>query len=176
MKLKTRDIVISGMLGGIAIFLGQTGLGFIPLPTGVQATIMHLPVIIGAVLEGPMVGTMVGFIFGLFSCLMPRGVVFFADPTVSILPRLFIGVASYYTFRFFSRFNTHLALIMAGIVGSLTNTILVLGMIDVRNYLPHEMVVAVAYTNGIAEAIVAAIIVYFVCLGVKKARGSERTP
>lgn len=173
MRLKTRDIVISGMLGGIAIFLGQTGLGFIPLPTGIQATIMHLPVIIGAVLEGPVVGTMVGFIFGLFSCLQPRGVAFFADPTVSILPRLFIGVASFYTYRLISRLSVHSGLVIAGVVGSLTNTVLVLGMIAVRHYMPTKAVVPIAFLNGIPEAIVAGIIVYLVCLGVKKARGDE---
>ena len=30
---------------------------------------MHVPVIIGAVLEGPIVGLVIGFIFGLFSLI-----------------------------------------------------------------------------------------------------------
>lgn len=170
MRFKTRDIVISGLLGGISVFLGQTGLGFIPMPTGVQATIMHLPVIIGAVLEGPLVGTFVGFIFGFFSFLMPRGVAFFADPTVSILPRLFIGVVSYFVYKLVSRWNTHVALVVAGVIGSLTNTVLVLGMIGLRGYMPKASILPIAIANGIPEAIVAGIIVYVVCLGVKKAR------
>ncbi len=173
MKLSTRHIVISGILGGIAIFLGQTSLGFIPLPTGFNATIMHLPVIIGAVLEGPVVGTLVGFIFGFFSWIQPRGVVFFADPTVSILPRLFIGVAAYYTFRAVKHLNAHVALVVAGIIGSLTNTILVLGMIFLRGHLPFNAVLPIAFVNGIPEAIVAAILTYFVCVGVKKAKGEK---
>lgn len=173
MKLSTRDIVVSGVLGGIAIFLGQTGLGFIMLPTGIQATIMHLPVIIGAVIEGPKVGTLVGLIFGLFSWLMPRGVAFFADPTISVLPRLFIGIAAYYTFRGLSRYNQHVAMVIAGIVGSLTNTVLVLGMIVLRGHLPLKGAVGVAIFNGIPEAIVAAVLVYFICIGLKKAKGEE---
>ena len=61
-----RRIVIIGLLGGFTAVLGMTPLGFIPVgPT--RATIMHLPVIIGAIMEGPIVGGLVGLIFGLFS-------------------------------------------------------------------------------------------------------------
>lgn len=172
LKLKTRDVVISGILGGISIFLGQTGLGFIPLPTGINATIMHVPVIIGAIMEGPVVGTFVGFIFGFFSFIQPR-VPFFADPLISILPRLFIGVVTYYVFVALRRFNGHVALVTAGVIGSLTNTVLVLGMINLRGYLPWETVTSVALINGLPEAIVAGIITYFVSVGVKKSKEEE---
>ncbi|AZR72476.1 ECF transporter S component [Anoxybacter fermentans] len=169
MKLKTRDMVISGILGGIAIFLGQTGFGFIPLPTGINATIMHLPVIIGAVLEGPVVGTLVGLIFGLFSWIQARNP-FFADPTISVLPRLFIGIITYFSYQSLKRFNDHVAMAVAGVIGSLTNTVLVLGMIFLKGYMPFDAVVPIAFIHGIPEAIVAAIVTYFVCLGVKRAR------
>ncbi len=172
MRIKTRDLVISGVLGGISLFLGQTGLGFIPLPTGINATIMHLPVILGAVLEGPLVGTLVGFIFGFFSWLQPRSP-FFADPTISILPRLFIGVVSYYVFILVRRFSGHFAFGLAGVIGSLTNTVLVLGMIVFHGDLPIEGAVSVGLINGIPEAIVAGIIVYFIGIGVQKARGGK---
>lgn len=170
MRLRTRDVVISGLLGGISIFLGMTGWGFIPMPTGVQATIMHLPVIIGAVLEGPVVGTLVGFIFGFFSWAMPRGVAFFVDPLVSILPRLFIGIVSYWVFKNVARLNTHVAIVLSGIIGSLTNTVLVLSMVALRGYLPVNVVKVIAVTNGLPEAIVSGVLVYMICIGVKKAR------
>mgnify|MGYP001111301887 CR=1 FL=1 len=47
--------------------IGLTGLGFIPMPTGVNATILHVPAIIAGVLEGPIAGLLVGLIFGIFS-------------------------------------------------------------------------------------------------------------
>ncbi len=50
------------MLSGISIFLGLTGLGFINIPP-VKATIMHIPVIIGAIIEGPIVGGLIGLVF-----------------------------------------------------------------------------------------------------------------
>ena len=68
MKGKTRTIAITGMLSAIAIVLGLTPLGLIPVPTlAGKATIMHIPVIVGAIIEGPIVGMFVGFIFGLIS-------------------------------------------------------------------------------------------------------------
>jgi uncharacterized membrane protein len=61
-----RKIVITGVLGAISAVLGLTPLGFIPVGV-TRATIMHIPVIIGAITEGPTVGGLVGLIFGLFS-------------------------------------------------------------------------------------------------------------
>ena len=63
---KTRKLVSAGMLSAISIILGMTPLGIIPIGP-LSATTMHLPVIIGAVLEGPVVGLIIGAIFGGFS-------------------------------------------------------------------------------------------------------------
>ena len=51
----TRQIVIAGIIGGIALFLGATRIGFIPVPIPLigNATIMHIPAIIRGALEGP---------------------------------------------------------------------------------------------------------------------------
>ena len=66
--LPVRKIVVAGVLSAIAIVLGWTRLGFIPVPTpAADATIMHVPAIVGGVLEGPIVGGIVGAIFGIFS-------------------------------------------------------------------------------------------------------------
>jgi uncharacterized membrane protein len=67
-SLDVRQIVIAGILGGIAIFLGATQLGFIPVPNvSGRATILHIPAIVGGALEGPVVGALAGLIFGIFS-------------------------------------------------------------------------------------------------------------
>jgi len=114
MNLSVRKIVISGILGAIAILLGVTRLGFIPVPTPAgHATIMHIPVILGGVLEGPAVGLITGAIFGLFSFLQP-GAPFFADPLVSIFPRLFIGVISYLVYAVTFKIGTGLGLTFTG--------------------------------------------------------------
>ena len=67
-KMDVRKMAIIGVLAAISIMLSMTPLGFIPIgPT--NATIMHIPVIIGAILEGPVVGIVVGFIFGATSLI-----------------------------------------------------------------------------------------------------------
>ena len=59
-----KQLTTIGLLSAICIFMGITGLGFIPLPF-MKATIMQIPVIIGAILEGPIVGATIGLVFGL---------------------------------------------------------------------------------------------------------------
>lgn len=100
--LSVRRMVIIAILGAVSIVLGLTPLGFIPVgPT--RATIMHIPVIIGAIVEGPIVGAFVGLIFGLFSIFQaitnptPVSIVFY-NPIVSVLPRVLIGITSYYAY------------------------------------------------------------------------------
>ena len=66
---------------------------------------MHIPVIVGAIVEGPLVGGLIGLIFGLFSMFQaatnPHPVSFvFLNPVVSILPRVLIGVVTYYVYDF----------------------------------------------------------------------------
>lgn len=102
-RLDIRKLTIIGILGAISVILGMTPLGFIPVgPT--RATIMHIPVIIGAIMEGPIVGAFVGLIFGLFSIFQaitaPTPVSFaFLNPLVSVLPRILIGISTYYTYN-----------------------------------------------------------------------------
>ena len=97
-KEKIRKLVISAMLGAITIVLGLTPLGFIPLGI-MNATTMHIPVIIAAILEGPIVGAAVGLIFGVSSMVkaftMPL-------PTSFVFWNPLIGVVSYYLYAAFS--------------------------------------------------------------------------
>lgn len=102
-KAKTRQLVVTAMLGAITIVLGLTPLGFIPLGF-INITTMHIPVIIGAILEGPLVGGVVGLLFGLSSManavLRPTPISFvFLNPLISVLPRVMIGILSAYAFK-----------------------------------------------------------------------------
>lgn len=163
-RLTTRQLAISGLLGAVAIIMGMTPLGFIPVPTPAgHATIMHIPAILGAVLEGPIVGGLVGLIFGIHSFLR-AGSPFFADPVIAILPRLLIGVISYYTFKFTK------SIVLATVMGTLTNTVGVLGLVAIKGYLPYQGAFAIAVTHGIPEIIVAVILVSLLYHGLKRIR------
>jgi uncharacterized membrane protein len=174
MSTTTRKVVISGVMGAISIFLGASHLGFIPWLAGAALTIMHVPVIIGAVLEGPWVGLAIGFIFGAFSLLQgaiaPTGPadVWFTNPLISILPRLFIGPVAWLVYKALKATNETAALAVAGVAGSLTNTILVLGALGLFGFLPWALIGTIAVTNGIPEAIVAAIITVAVVAAWKR--------
>ncbi len=240
-----RKLTIIGVLGAISVVLGLTPLGFIPIgPT--RATIMHIPVIIGAIIEGPVVGALVGLIFGLFSIYQaitaPTPVSFvFLNPLVSVLPRVLIGITSYYTYRALSGIgqkNTFrllnlvwiiitgylaygiyqnivvftsiwpvlinillllivygmiyftakklkskaLDVIVATVVGTMTNTVGVLTMIYIffgerfvealgqSKEFALKAIVAIGVTNGIPESIIAIIIVTSVVVNLKKNR------
>src|SRR4051812_39149734 len=103
-SFNTRRLVITAMLIAVSIVLSIpigagpiTSLGFITLGPAIAFTFMHVPAIIGAILEGPLVGAIVGFAFGAFSLFLAgqqpagSGNAIFVDPVISILPRLFIG-------------------------------------------------------------------------------------
>ncbi len=161
-----RRIVISGVLAAIAILLGWTRLGFIPVPTlAGNATIMHIPAIIGGVMEGWLVGGIVGTIFGLFSFLQATTPLF-KDPLVAILPRIFIGVTAYFTYAALRK-NEYVALVLAAVVGTLTNTVLVLGMAVIRGYIPLVAIPTII-PQAVAEIIIAAIITVAVVAAWKR--------
>lgn len=185
-KISVRQLAIIGMLSAISIVLGVTRLGFIPIPP-VNATIMHIPVIIGAILEGPLVGGFVGLIFGIFSIIQsittPTVVSFaFMNPLVSVLPRVLIGIISYYVYRAIKVNNKFIPTAVAALTGSLVNTIGVLGTIFIIYLAPYAKalnlsipaakngILTVGLINGIPEAALSVIITVAVVGAVNKMR------
>ncbi len=184
-KFGTRQIAVIGMLSAISIVLGATGFGFIPLPMA-KATIMQIPVIIGAILEGPIVGATVGLIFGIFSIVQnltnPTSALSFAfiNPLVSVLPRVLIGITTYYSYKNRIIKNNIVNTGIGAAVGSLTNTVGVLGMIYVIYAAQYAekfgieanaaagAIFTIALTNGIPEAVVAVVITIPIVLAVRK--------
>ena len=180
---RTRKLVITGVMGAITILLGVTHWGFIPWFGGISLTIMHVPVIIAAILEGPVVGLGVGLIFGVFSMIQAAVAptspadVWFTNPLLAVLPRLFIGPVAYYVWKLLQKIPV-VGLIVAGVAGSLTNTILVLGVIGLMGLLPWAVLGGIVISNGLLEAGLSAFIVLIVVAawrGIKigKKQGSD---
>jgi len=170
---RTRKIVITGIMGAIAVFLGVTRWGFIPWFGGVSLTIMHVPVIIGAVLEGPIVGALIGLIFGIASLIQAAvapngpGDVIFTNPFIAVLPRLFIGPVAWAVWHLLKRWAP-LGLIASGALGSLTNTILVLGAIGLLGILPWPAIGGIIVSNGLLEAALSAVLVLVIVAAWKR--------
>lgn len=180
LDLSTREIVIAGVIGGVALFLGATRLGFIPVPIPFigNATIMHIPAILGGAIEGPVVGLLTGAIFGIFSFLY-ADVPIFKDPIVAILPRLLIGVVAWAVFVGLRRWSVDLASVGAGLLGSLTNSVGVLGLglilpLGQQSYLTPALVVA-SIPQVIAEAVLAAVVTVVLVRGVLLIRSGRTT-
>ncbi len=191
----THRMVIAAMLSAITVLLVFTPIGMIPLPPPLPAvTMVHIPVILAALVEGPLVGLMVGLVFGLCSLLRAweNGMVgltlFFRNPLVSVLPRLLIPLAAlgaYLLWKKLVKPKTVMDSIgtgVAAVIGALTNTVCCLGMIvllygkDLNElvagviasgsadaaYVGNAagwLVAVVGLPNGIAEAVVAAILI-----------------
>lgn len=183
-RIKTNQLTTIGMLSAICVVLGLTGYGFIPLP-GAKATIMHIPVIIGSIIGGPMVGMTIGLIFGIFSIMQnimaPNLLSFaFINPLVSVLPRVLIGLTSYYVYKLNFTKNESLKIGLATVIGSLTNTFGVLTMIyilyaakfaaskGIDPSIAAKTIYGIAVINGVPEAIIATIITIPVILSIKK--------
>lgn len=136
-------------LTAIMLVMAFTPLGYIPLPF-MNATTMHIPVIIGACLLGPGMGGALGGIFGItsvvkatiqpnitsfvftpFYSLSPEFHGGFQSLIVAILPRILIGVISGYAFLFLKRKMNGLSLplLLSGFIGSMVNTVGVMGLI-----------------------------------------------
>ena len=190
----TKTLTLLGVLIAIQVVLTMANIGLIPLPF-IKATILHIPVIIGAVLLGPVEGMILGLSFGIMSIVMNTvqpGVtsfVFspfitvggntgnFASLFVAIVPRVLIGLTAYYSYKFVCKFDKSrmVAYSVAGLVGALTNTILVMGSIYIlfgeqyaaAKEIPFSAlfgaIMAIVGTNGVPEAIGAAIIVPALC-------------
>lgn len=168
----TRRLVITAVLIAISIVLAIPlnmgpfiSLGFIAFGPVIAVTIMHVPAIIAAVLEGPWVGAIVGGAFGLFSLFLatqqPAGSpnAMFVDPIISVIPRLFIGPVAWLFYRWLRGFNEQVGLVGAAIAGTLTNTFLVIGAISLRLNVPFFATLVSVAVNMVLEVIVAAVIV-----------------
>ncbi|NLI90024.1 MAG: ECF transporter S component [Epulopiscium sp.] len=189
-KMNTREMATTAVLSALIIILGYTPLGLIPLPT-MTATILHIPVAIGAIMYGPTVGLTLGIVMGLTTLskaiLAPVSPLdpLFINPLVSVLPRALMGVLTAYVFIVLSK-AIKVSSISVGIsaaIASITNTVFTLGALVIvyskqLGQILEQMevsgtviafVVGIASTSGVAEMIITIIIVVPIILALRKA-------
>ncbi len=200
-KHDTRFMVSVGLMAAIVIVLANTPLGMIQLPI-VKATTVHIPVIIGAILFGPAAGAILGGVFGVCSLISntmaPTLLSFAFSPFmsttgilgaikavwVSVGCRILIGVAAGWLWILLKRIklNQVVALAVTGFIGSMVNTVAVMGSIyllfaqqyaeakDVAVTAVWGLVMGTVTASGIPEAIAAAVIVTIVTKILVKSR------
>ena len=96
---KTYELVLTALFVAIIVVMASTPLGFIPLVV-INATTLHIPVIIGSIFLGPKKGGFLGGVFGLTSLIKSSlgaaslsAFVFSPVAALSMLPHDTIGAA-----------------------------------------------------------------------------------
>lgn len=205
---KTLPMVQLALLAALTVMLAFLPyVGYVKIPAlAIQATTIHIPVIVGSILLGPKSGAFLGLVFGLTSLIdnttQPGLTSFCFSPFIEIgeglggsplallvcfLPRILCGVVPYYVFHGLQKVwknketGRKYSLMVSGVAGSMTNTILVMSMIYIffgHQYaaakgLAYEAVLGVVMSvvtiNGTVEAIVAALIVTAVATAMMRA-------
>lgn len=172
-----------GILMGLIILMT-----FIPnigyIQTGLfSITTIHIPVLIGAALMGPIGGLVLGLTWGLTSYFyaLTLGTIeamIFLNPMVSIVPRVLVGLIVSYTTLALDKVNVKEVLkygLVAGI-GTLSNTVLVLSSIFIFasegvlsfNQAFSTIITIIISTNGLLELFAAVIIVPAVVKAIRK--------
>lgn len=190
-----RKNVLVGVLVAVMALLGLTPIGSISLGF-ISITFMCLPVIIGTVILGLKPGVMLGAAFGMISffklllypsvlltplLLEPKN---WFDPILYLVllfvPRILVAVVTYFVYRGVRTKSQVFNLCVSSVAGSLTNTVFFLGLLYLMfsntialNYGTnlngvYTMLFGVGLTNGIAEAIVAAILCTPIIIAVRK--------
>lgn len=197
---KNRLMTEMALLMAVIVILSVTPLGYIPLGF-MNATTIHIPVIIAGIVLGWKAGALCGLVFGITSVLnatfKPVVTSFLFSPliapgnalslVIAIVPRILIGVAAFAVFRVLLKVTGKkpVSMFIAGVAGSMTNTVLVMGMAYIFFAEPYaektgiavegvlKAVCGVMVINGIPEAIVAGIISSAVSAALMKAMGSR---
>lgn len=120
---KTYELVLTALFTAIIVIMAFTPLGYIPLVV-INATIIHIPVILGALFLGPKKGAFLGFVFGLtsfinntFKAATASAFVFspvlaynidgvagvFKSLYICFVPRILVGVVPYFIYMLIRR-------------------------------------------------------------------------
>ena len=205
---KTMGLVQVALFTAIIFVLAMVpGLGYIPLGL-IRATTIHIPVIVGSIVLGPKKGALLGGMFGLTSLInntiSPTVTSFVFSPilatemmglkgavmsfVICFIPRILIGIVPYYVYGGIRKMmkkgksSLTVALGVAGVAGSLTNTLLVMNLIyflfgeeyavakGMAIETLYESIIIIIGTNGVPEAIVASILVVAIGQVFKKSR------
>jgi uncharacterized membrane protein len=188
-KRDTKWMVGVALMAAIVVLLANTPLGMIQLPV-TKATTVHIPVILGSVVFGPMAGAILGGVFGICSLvsntITPNLTSFAFSPFmsttglagavkaiwISVGCRVMIGVVVGWLWIIMkkAKLSNTVALPVVGFIGSMTNTVLVMGSIyfllaeqyaqakNVGVSAVMGLVMGTVALNGIPEALAAMVL------------------
>ncbi len=177
---KTRQLTQLSLLIALEAVMAFTPLGFIMIPP-ISITILHIPVIIGAILMGPTYGGILGGAFGVLS--MIKATFFAASPAdllfspfasgapvqsavMCIVPRILLGVAAALLYQLLRQVTKDIAaMAVSCILATLLHSVMVLGAMWLFfQAMPlRDVFVTVASLNCIVEMLAAGVVGTTVC-------------
>ncbi|MBD5393926.1 MAG: ECF transporter S component [Lachnospiraceae bacterium] len=176
---KTYELVLTALFTAIIIIMAFTPLGYIPLVV-INATIIHIPVILGALFLGPKKGAFLGFAFGFtsflnntFKAVTPSAFVFspvlavnvvgisgiFKSLYICFVPRILVGVIPYFVYLGLSRLLKNGKKVWRNVVNLAAALILFVSFSALLNRLLQDKMAestcrAVSLTAGIAAGVI----------------------
>ena len=162
---KTQYMTSMALFLAIEIILVVTPLGYIPIGP-LNATTMHIPVIIAGIVLGKKAGAELGFVFGLTrlikATIQPSITSFCFSPFVTIgtmsgnykslliafVPRILLGYLAGFVFEIMKKNNReNLGVVVGALTGAITNTVLVLSGIYIFFGEAYASAVGVQYST-----------------------------
>lgn len=180
------------LLIAIELIMAVTPLGYIMIPP-ISATLMHIPVIVGALVMGPKAGAALGTVFGLTSlwkastqATSPVDLAFSpfvsGKPLQSLImcmgPRILLGVIAALLFRAFMKAfhgNERISIGLAAVLSTICHTVMVLGLLAIFfsefGMGVMTVVLSLVTVSSACEMLVAAIISVAVCIPLRRSLG-----
>lgn len=176
---KTRELTQLSLLIALEAVMAFTPLGFPTIPP-ISLTILHIPVIIGAILMGPTCGGILGGAFGLLAMVKAAMSGTAADLLFSpfasgapvrsmvmcIVPRVLLGVFAALLYRLFKKLMGGIpALAVSCVLATLLHTVMVLGSMWLFfNAMPlRNVFLTAASLNCVLEMVAAGVVGTAVC-------------
>lgn len=182
---KTFQLVLTSLFAAIIIIMAFTPLGYIPLVV-INATIIHIPVILGALFCGPKKGAVLGFIFGLTSfiknTIMPTSLsAFVFSPVLAgsmmgvagvfkslficFVPRILVGVVPFFIYIAVKKaLDSEKKKVWSTVLNVLIGLFLFFGL---RAFLA-KFIISTALTLVLALVLALAVVALLVWISLKK--------
>lgn len=180
------------LLIAIELIMAVTPLGYIMIPP-ISATLMHIPVIVGALVMGPKAGAALGTVFGLTSlwkastqATSPVDLAFSpfvsGKPIQSLImcmgPRILLGVIAALLFKAFIKTfhgKERISIGLSAVLATICHTVMVLGLLAIFfsefGMGVMTVVLSLVTVSSACEMLVAAIISVAVCIPLRRSLG-----
>ncbi len=181
-KKKLVRLVICALFAALTVVMTFTPyLGYITVGI-IEITTLHIVIIFGAAVLGPVYGGILGGVWGI-TCVARAfqfGIIPFQNPMVSLVPRIIVGVVAGLVFTGLSKTKCKkpVALGITALIGTLTNTVLVLSSLQIFGGFEvlfgeaaktlDVIIGTLISTNGLIEMISAIIIVPSLYMATQK--------